>query len=171
MDDRVVVSSVHSPWGEIWLASTAKGLCGILLRGGREALEVRVRSRTGLSTFHEDPKAHAAATEQIEQYFRGERKQFQLPLDLRGTSFQQQVWKALQQIPYGETRSYGEIAVAVGNLRAVRAVGQANGRNPVPLIVPCHRVIRSNGKLGGFGGGLDLKETLLALEKHYSSGS
>jgi O-6-methylguanine DNA methyltransferase len=112
--------------------------------------------------------AHEETVLQLQEYFRGERKQFQMTLDLRGTPFQQRVWKALREIPYGETRSYGEIAVAVGNPHAVRAVGQANGKNPIPIIVPCHRVIQSDGKLGGFGGGLDLKEILLALEARHN---
>ena len=101
---------------------------------------------------------------QLEEYFAGERKTFDVPLDLWGTPFQQEVWKALLQIPYGETRSYQDIAQSVGNPKAVRAVGGANGRNPVPVIVPCHRVIRSDGNLGGYGGGLDIKRDLLDLE-------
>jgi O-6-methylguanine DNA methyltransferase len=104
---------------------------------------------------------------QLEEYFRGERQLFEVELDLRGTPFQIRTWRALMQIPYGETRSYLDIASAVGNRRAVRAVGQANGRNPVPIIVPCHRVIRANGEIGGFGAGLEIKEYLLALERRY----
>jgi O-6-methylguanine DNA methyltransferase len=101
---------------------------------------------------------------QLEEYFAGSRRVFDLPLDLQGTAFQLRVWNALLQIPYGETRSYAEIARAVGAPKAVRAVGAANGANPVGIIVPCHRVIGSNGGLTGFGGGLDLKRRLLALE-------
>ena len=102
---------------------------------------------------------------QLSEYFRGERRQFDLPLNPRGTVFQKQVWKALLEIPYGETRSYKQIAEAIGNPKAVRAVGMANNRNPLLIVVPCHRVIGANGKLVGYGAGLDKKEFLLRLEK------
>ena len=102
---------------------------------------------------------------QLSEYFRGERRQFDLPLNPRGTVFQKQVWKALLEIPYGETRSYKQIAEAIGNPKAVRAVGMANNRNPLLIVVPCHRVIGANGKLVGYGSGLDKKEFLLRLEK------
>ncbi|MDT8719320.1 methylated-DNA--[protein]-cysteine S-methyltransferase [Clostridium sp. 19966] len=104
------------------------------------------------------------AHSQLEEYFSGKRKAFKLPLLPIGTDFQQSVWKALQDIPFGETRSYGEIAKAVGNPKASRAVGMANNRNPIPIFIPCHRVIGANGKLVGYGGGLDIKEHLLKLE-------
>lgn len=102
---------------------------------------------------------------QLEQYFAGQRQQFDLPLDFKGTDFQQQVWQTLLTIPYGETRSYKEIAVQIGNEKAVRAVGAANGKNPISIIVPCHRVIGSSGALVGFAGGLDKKQILLSLEQ------
>ena len=102
---------------------------------------------------------------QLEQYFAGQRQQFDLPLDFQGTDFQQQVWQTLLTIPYGETRSYKEIAVQIGNEKAVRAVGAANGRNPISIIAPCHRVIGSGGALVGFAGGLDKKQILLSLEQ------
>ena len=102
---------------------------------------------------------------QLEQYFAGQRQQFDLPLDFQGTDFQQQVWQALLTIPYGETRSYKDIAVQIGNEKAVRAVGAANGRNPISIIAPCHRVIGSSGALVGFAGGLDKKQILLSLEQ------
>ncbi|WP_300729653.1 methylated-DNA--[protein]-cysteine S-methyltransferase [uncultured Bacteroides sp.] len=102
---------------------------------------------------------------QLEEYFAGKRKVFDLPLDMRGTTFQKQVWMALQQIPYGETRSYKQIAEAIGNSKAVRAVGMANHENPFIIIVPCHRVIGTNGKLTGYAAGLDIKRYLLNLEK------
>jgi O-6-methylguanine DNA methyltransferase len=105
---------------------------------------------------------------QLEEYFAGQRKVFDLPLDLRGTGFQLSVWRALRQIPFGETRTYAEVARAIGAPRAVRAVGAANGSNPVPIIVPCHRVVASGGGLGGYGGGLDLKRKLLDLELCYN---
>ena len=103
--------------------------------------------------------------QQLQEYFAGQRQQFDLPLDFQGTAFQQQVWQALLQIPYGETRSYKQIAVQLGNEKAVRAVGAANGKNPISIIAPCHRVIGSGGALVGFAGGLDKKQILLSLEQ------
>ncbi|MDT8429230.1 MAG: methylated-DNA--[protein]-cysteine S-methyltransferase [Pseudomonadales bacterium] len=103
--------------------------------------------------------------DQLSAYFAGELQQFDLPLAPQGTAFQQLVWQQLQRIPYGETRSYGEIANSIGQPRASRAVGAANGLNPIPIIIPCHRVIGSTGKLVGFGGGLETKEHLLSLEQ------
>ena len=109
-------------------------------------------------------KPFEAVRQQLHEYFAGERKDFDLPLSLSGTEFQLQVLEELQRIPYGETTSYGDIAKRIGRPKAVRAVGAANGRNPIPIIVPCHRVIGSGGDLTGFGGGLDTKEALLRLE-------
>lgn len=106
-----------------------------------------------------------SAKKQLEEYFAGIRKTFDLPLKPKGTPFQLLVWEQLKQIPYGETRSYGEIAKAIGNPKASRAVGGANNKNPIGIIVPCHRVIGANGKLVGYAGGLDMKEKLLMLEK------
>lgn len=106
----------------------------------------------------------AEATRQIQEYLQGRRKQFKAPLDLRGTEFQRRVWQALGTIPYGETRSYRWLASAVGCPRGYQAVGQANGANPICIIVPCHRVIASDGSLGGYAGGLDVKRRLLQLE-------
>lgn len=110
------------------------------------------------------------AAGQLEQYFAGERKTFDLPLAPEGTAFQLKVWRALQEIPYGRTRSYGEIAQAVGNKKAARAVGAANNKNPISIIIPCHRVIGADGKLVGYGGGLERKAYLLALEKRHTPG-
>ena len=101
---------------------------------------------------------------QLNEYFAGKRQQFDLPLDFEGTEFQQKVWQALLTIPFGQTRSYRDIAEQVGNVKAVRAVGAANGKNPISIIAPCHRVVGANGKLVGFAGGLDNKDILLKLE-------
>lgn len=109
-------------------------------------------------------KPLAAAVEQLEQYFAGERQEFDVPLALAGTAFQCAVWRTLATIEYGETISYGELAARVGRPRAYRAVGQANGANPIPIILPCHRVLASGGRIGGYGGGLVMKRRLLALE-------
>lgn len=110
----------------------------------------------------------AEAKRQLDEYFAGRRKEFDFPLSMQGTEFQKKVWKALRQIPYGETRSYQEIAEAVGNKKACRAVGMANHHNPVLIAVPCHRVIGKNGSLVGYGGGLDVKKQLLELEKKFT---
>ncbi|WP_102146120.1 methylated-DNA--[protein]-cysteine S-methyltransferase [Mycobacterium hubeiense] len=112
-----------------------------------------------------DDDAFPDAVEQLTEYFAGERTEFDLALELVGTAFQRRVWAALQTIPYGETRSYGEIAKQIGSPGAFRAVGLANGHNPIGIIVPCHRVIGANGSLTGYGGGLDRKRALLDLEK------
>lgn len=104
------------------------------------------------------------AARQLREYFAGKRTDFDLPLAPEGTAFQREVWRRLQEIPYGETISYGELAKRIGNPKASRAVGAANGQNPIPIVIPCHRVIGASGKLTGFGGGLPTKEALLALE-------
>jgi methylated-DNA-[protein]-cysteine S-methyltransferase len=109
------------------------------------------------------------AVRQLKEYFAGKRADFDLPLAPEGTSFQRSVWERLREIPYGETISYGELAKRVGNPKASRAVGAANGCNPIPIVIPCHRVIGANGKLTGFGGGLPTKEKLLALESRQQS--
>jgi methylated-DNA-[protein]-cysteine S-methyltransferase len=117
------------------------------------------------------PKAVVTAAEQIDAYFAGTLKEFSLPLEPSGTDFQRRVWLALAAIPYGTTESYGQLATRVGNPKACRAVGLANGRNPLPLVLPCHRVIGANGSLTGYGGGLDLKKRLLDHERDTVVGS
>ena len=124
---------------------------------------VTISAKTG-AVIAETPMIKAAY-QQLQEYFTGTRKQFDFPLDLQGTEFQQKVWKALVEIPYGSTRSYGEVAAAIGQPKAARAVGMANNRNPLCVVVPCHRVIGSNGKLVGYAGGIHIKEYLLRLEK------
>ena len=131
----------------------------------------------GICAIHLNPAGPAAgrrndghprlleAARQLRAYFAGELREFRLALDLRGTDFQKRVWREVAAIPYGETRSYGEIALAIGAPRAVRAVGAANGANPLPIVVPCHRVLGAGGKLTGYGGGLPLKRRLLDLER------
>ncbi|TFV54207.1 methylated-DNA--[protein]-cysteine S-methyltransferase [Mycobacterium sp. PS03-16] len=116
-----------------------------------------------------DDSGFPDAVEQLEAYFAGTRTEFDLDLDLVGTGFQRRVWEALLTIPYGETRSYGEIARQIGAPGAFRAVGLANGHNPIGIIVPCHRVIGANGSLTGYGGGLDRKRTLLGLERTHAA--
>ncbi len=143
---------------------------GELLLAGEEDALVMIGFPKGSMRREPEPdwiyneKPLAEASRQLREYFAGERRAFDLPLRLAGTEFQVSVLEALQKIPYGETTSYGEIARRIGRPKAVRAVGAANGRNPIPIVVPCHRVIGSTGDLTGFGGGLDTKEALLRLE-------
>lgn len=144
---------VQSPVGDLTLTEENGALTGLYF--GRRSLE----GEEGLTALLE------RASRQLEEYFAGKRKQFDLPLSLWGTEFQRQVWAALRDIPYGETRSYGQIAQAVGRPKAVRAVGMANHRNPISIIVPCHRVVGADGSLTGYGGGLENKKFLLALER------
>jgi len=122
------------------------------------------RPRPAGAAEEETPLLREAAR-QLAEYFDGRRRVFDLPLAPRGTPFQHRVWEALKAIPYGETRTYGQVAAAVGNPRACRAVGMANHYNPLPIVIPCHRVLGANGALTGFGGGLDIKQFLLALER------
>ncbi len=143
---------------------------GRLLLAGTDALSLIAFSRGPKSTApkadwrsSDAPFLRRAAT-QLEEYFRGERRQFKLELDPTGTPFQLTVLDALATIPYGETRSYGEVAAQIGRPKAVRAVGAANGRNPLPIVLPCHRVIGADGSLTGFGGGIETKRYLLDLE-------
>ena len=131
--------------------------------GNGDALEFDRIAQPGDGWILSEEKTRPCV-KQLEEYFAGERRRFDLPLDLRGTDFQQRCWQALLKIPYGETRSYADIARAIGQPSAVRAVGLANGQNPVAIVVPCHRVIGSDGSLTGYGGGLEIKRKLLELE-------
>ncbi len=143
---------------------------GPLLLAGEDHL-ARVSFPEGSKAYAPDPKwqrengAFPEARKQLGEYFEGKRREFTMPLDVRGTEFQKRVLDALRGIPYGETRSYKDIAMRIGSPLAVRAVGAANGSNPIPVIIPCHRVIGSKGKLTGFGGGLPTKKYLLDLEQ------
>ncbi len=147
------------------LATTENGLCRLGLRVPTNQFAAELSRIEGEQEWSEkeDPLLREAKR-QLGQYFQRELKQFRLPLDLRGTEFQRRVWEALLSIPYGETRSYADIARAVGSPGAVRAVGSANGANPVAIIVPCHRVVASDGSLCGYGAGLEYKRILLSLE-------
>lgn len=143
-----------SPVGELVVAEDGEGVCDLFLRG--EDAPAGMREET-------TPLLREAAR-QLSEYFSGRRKAFTFPLSLRGTPFQRNTWNALRMIPYGETRSYRQIAGLIGAPKASRAVGQANHRNPVMIVVPCHRVIAADGSLGGYGGGLSVKRFLLGLE-------
>jgi methylated-DNA-[protein]-cysteine S-methyltransferase len=153
--------TIDSPIGPLTLAGRGSALTNL-----RMVDQTYEPGHTGWSL---DPGAFTVVVEQLDAYFAGELSDFDVELDLRGTGFQQRVWKALLTIPYGETRSYGEIAEQIGAPGAARAVGLANGHNPIAIIVPCHRVIGASGSLTGYGGGLDRKRTLLALEKRRTS--
>jgi O-6-methylguanine DNA methyltransferase len=154
----------HAPFGALTLLSSKRGLCYISFPDREENIHPWVLRTFGKGISIVEDGGNRDVSEELDAYFRGQLREFKCDLDLKGTSFQKKVWEALRGIPYGQTRSYGEIARTVGNPKAVRAVGSANGANPVPIIVPCHRVIQSNGSLGGFGGGLDLKKSLLEGE-------
>lgn len=164
-DESIVIGTVDTPIGSFGAVFTTRGLaCLTFPTRSLAECEGWVRSRAPEARVSDDDTVLTALSSQLAAYFQGSLRAFSVPLDLRGTPFQQEVWQALQDIPYGEVRSYGDIARAIGRPRAVRAVGMANHRNPVPIIVPCHRVIGSNRSLTGYGGGLDLKERLLQLE-------
>jgi methylated-DNA-[protein]-cysteine S-methyltransferase len=149
---------LDSPIGRLLLVADDSGLLQINFSKNQ-------RPAPPEQAWQEDPSVVREPIAQLEAYFRGELEQFDLALAPQGTAFQQKVWSQLAKIPYGETISYAELARRVHNPNASRAVGLANGRNPIPIVIPCHRVIGSNGKLTGYGGGLPIKEKLLALER------
>jgi methylated-DNA-[protein]-cysteine S-methyltransferase len=149
-----------SPVGKLKLVASDAGLAAILWENDRED-----RVKLGAMTEQPDHPVLVEAVRQLSEYFAGTRRQFDLPLDFRGTDFQKSVWEALLTIPTGETRSYAEIAAQIGRPSACRAVGAANGKNPISIIAPCHRVIGSDGSLTGFAGGLEGKKYLLELEQ------
>jgi methylated-DNA-[protein]-cysteine S-methyltransferase len=149
---------LDSPLGELLLTGDGTRLQGLHMQAGK----TRVATR---KDWREEPEAFATVARQLEEYFRGERMSFEdLDLDPKGTPFQERVWAELRRIPYGETISYGELARRLDQPSAFRAVGLANGRNPIAVVIPCHRVIGADGSLTGFGGGLPNKQLLLELE-------
>jgi methylated-DNA-[protein]-cysteine S-methyltransferase len=155
--DTLYWHEIDSAVGRLLLAGDGESLIQVGFQSGPRPLR-RVEGWVA------DAAPFAAAIAQLEEYFAGRRRRFDLPLAPRGTEFQRRVWRALTEIPYGQTLSYGELARRIGKPSASRAVGLANGANPLPIIVPCHRVIGSDGTLTGFGGGLPIKRKLLALE-------
>ena len=155
--------AIDSPVGKLRLAASTNGLRAILWEN-----DAPERVRLGVLVNNETDQLLVRTERQLVEYFAGRRRNFTVPLDLRGTPFQLEVWDALLAIPFGETRKYGEIARQLGNPKAARAVGAATGKNPVSIIVPCHRVIGTRGKLTRFAGGLDAKEHLLELERRNS---
>jgi len=142
--------------GKITIIEDEKGICEIGIKdAGKRGDYIEKETELIRKTYN-----------QLQEYFKGERKEFDIPLSINGTIFQEKVWKALTQIPYGETRSYKDIAIKAGNEKASRAVGMANNKNKIMIVIPCHRVIGTNKKLVGYAGGLDVKEKLLEIEKH-----
>jgi O-6-methylguanine DNA methyltransferase len=163
-----------SPVGPLFLAVSQKGLVALEFDRrlpGQQTIRPNprdLREENSDVRFEESARVLQGHARQLEEYFSGKRREFSFPLDLRGTDFQLACWRALLSIPYGETRTYGDIARMVGRPQGFRAVGMANNRNPIAIVVPCHRVIASDGTLCGYGGGLDVKRKLLELEGAWS---
>ena len=163
-------TSFMSPVGPLFLAASQQGLVALEFDArlpGQQTIRPNprdLRAENANIRFEESASAMQPYVRELEEYFAGGRKKFDFRLDMRGTDFQIACWRALLDIPYGETRTYGDIARAVGRPQGFRAVGMANNRNPIAIVVPCHRVIASDGTLCGYGGGLDVKRTLLQLE-------
>ena len=155
---------LDSPIGRLRLVATDEGLSRLLF----DQQVGENQDSDGDSAESDDHPVLVAATAQLEEYFAGERREFDIPLDLTGTDFQRAAWSALACVPFGETRSYRQQAEAIGRPKAVRAIGAANGRNPVPIVLPCHRIVGSDGSLTGYGGGLPIKEYLLNHEQAQS---
>jgi len=161
--ETLYYSKLNSPFGPLVVGVSHRGL--VLLEFDRGNFPPLEKGKPRMS-WHEDAEQTREYVSELQEYFAGERREFTIPLDLRGTAFQKRCWKALLSIPYGETRSYGDIAKMIGKPRASRAVGSANHSNNMCIVIPCHRVIASDGTLGGYGGpgGLKLKKKLLELE-------
>jgi O-6-methylguanine DNA methyltransferase len=164
--DKIICCDLPSPLGEMIAGASDQGVCFLEWqdRGGVDRIKARVEKRYRRSI---EPGEHPHLTrlsDELAEYFAGKRSQFSVPLDIAGTPFERTVWQQLLRIPYGETRSYGQMAVDLGKQGAQRAVGRANGANYIGVVIPCHRVIEANGKLRGYGGGLWRKEWLLKLE-------
>lgn len=160
---QLAFMEMASPVGILKLVATEQALVAVLWEN-----EHPKRVRLAELVEQSDHPVLLETEKQLNEYFAAKRQQFDLPLDFEGTEFQKKVWQALLNIPFGETRSYRDIAEQIGNVKAVRAVGAANGKNPISIIAPCHRVVGINGKLVGFAGGLDNKQILLTLEQRLS---
>jgi len=167
--EKIYYSSFDSPrLGKVFVASTERGVCAVDFLKTEKAFLRELQEKFAGEIVEDDGKNNKAVG-QLKKYLNGELQHFNCKLDFEGTPFQKKVWSALTRIPYGQTRSYQEIAKSIGHPKAFRAVGSANGRNCIPLIVPCHRVIESNGGLGGFGHGIRVKKRLLDLEKTHGA--
>lgn len=170
--ENVFMTEMDSHLGPLTILATKNGVCHIQF-GRFERNQVSTLAKLKKLGLHGDiienehEEIMKIAVEQLNEYFAGERKEFTVPLDIYGTNFQQKVWLALKEIEYGKTSSYKAVAERIGAPKAVRAIGGANNKNPIPIIIPCHRVIGSNGNMVGYGGGLDKKKTLLMLEGYF----
>lgn len=166
MRSTIYYAQLESPWGSLFLAGTEIGIRACQFMDGKDlpGLLSLVGKRYNDPLLQEDGLPLTAAVDALEGYFAGKPDPLPIPVELSGSTFQLQVWSALREIPLGNVATYGEIAAQIGRARGARAVGQACGSNPVVLFVPCHRVVAAQGKLGGFGGGLELKESLLRHE-------
>src|SRR5215212_214902 len=165
MNDTIMIATIATPFGSLSAASSPRGLAYLGFGERAQALaEAWARRWWPDAALTYDQPAPLDLAAQLPAYFAGELRDWSLPLDLRGTPFQLQAWQALRQIPYGTTRAYSEHAAAISHPRAVRAVGAANGANPISVIVPCHRLIGKGGSLVKYGGGLEIKRRLLELE-------
>lgn len=167
-------TEINSIVGPLTIAKTEKGICFIQFAAVKDScnqMKARLKKLQSCSELTHNDNVFDEEVKQLNEYFEGTRQTFDLKLDLMGTSFQKMVWEELQNIPYGETKTYKEVARAIGAPKAVRAIGGASNQNPVPIIVPCHRVIGSNGAMVGYGSGINIKEMLLkhegALEPTY----
>jgi len=166
--DKVYYASFDSPLlKKVFVASTKRGVCTVDFLTSEKAFLKRLKERFPGEIIRDDRK-NKAVLSQLEKYLKGKLQRFDCPLDFRGTLFEKKVWSELAKIPYGQTRSYREISQALGHPKAFRAVGNANGKNPLPLIIPCHRVVASNSGFGGYGHGLKVKKQLLDLEKAHA---
>ena len=162
---NVYYTEYQSMLGIIYIAATENGICSISLPGSKKEEFIGWLKKHYDNIIEEESNLLVQGIAELDEYFKGVRKEFSIPLDLQGTDFQKKVWEALCKVPCGSTATYGEIACMIGNPKASRAVGGANNKNPVPIIVPCHRIIGSNGKLVGYAGGVDMKQRLLEIEK------
>lgn len=153
----VLYDTIDSPIGKLLAVGDGEALTGLYMQDGR-------RPAAALPAWECDPEAFSDLRQQLGEYFTGDRREFDLPLAPRGSEFQRSVWEALREIPYGETETYGELAERTGRPGSARAVGAANGQNPICVVIPCHRVIGANGKLTGYAGGLERKRLLLDIE-------
>lgn len=167
MEEPVKFTEMETPIGVLTLVATEKGLCQLLFGDFNETgakIRMRMAKRNMRREIIRDDAYFRETTKQLQEYFHGRREMFDLPVDMQGTTFQKSVWEVLQRIPYGETQSYKQVAIAIHSPKAVRAIGSANNKNPLPIIIPCHRVIGSNGAIVGYGGGIEKKKKLLELE-------
>ncbi|WP_026688814.1 methylated-DNA--[protein]-cysteine S-methyltransferase [Alteribacter aurantiacus] len=163
----IYYTEMDSPIGALTIASTDFGVCLVEFGPVKEtcsSIQIWTKKQFMNAELKEDPEKLQPVVDQLKEYFAGTRTTFDLELDLVGTRFQCLVWERVKKIPYGQTKSYKQIAMEIGAPKAVRAIGGSNNKNPVPIIVPCHRVIGNNGSMVGYGGGLDKKEHLLKME-------